>query len=150
MKRKLSNAGLLGRAAMSVAVAAALVTAPVAATPAQAAPCTADRVNALWPTPFSLQLMRDSTCQYYARLNIVDGTWGAGATIYWKVERLELTSYGYYVTAVQQRQRLWGTGQQDTARVPGHVNTSSAQDWHHACYSFDASSWTCTSPWNEY
>ena len=148
MKRKLAATGRFGRVAMALAVAFALVAVPTAM-PAHASACTAAQKEARWGKHLSVQLFRDSTCRYYARLTIDDPVYGAGSTISWKVERLELTSLGYFVTEAKSSSRLWNWGHWDTERVNGNVNSSPYLDWHHACYSIAGSNWDCTS-WEEY
>jgi hypothetical protein len=153
MQPTLTGTDRFGRMAVALVAALtaalALLTVPVA-NPAHASACTAAKKEAKWYGAFSVQLMRDSTCRYYTRLTIDDPVYGAGSTINWKVERLELNSQGYFVTEVKSKSRLWNAGQWDTERVNGYVNSSPYLDWHHACWQFQGdSNWICTS-WEEY
>ncbi|GID93939.1 hypothetical protein ACFQFC_12220 [Amorphoplanes digitatis] len=148
---KTVKVGLVGRAAMALFAGLAMVAVP-AATPAQAAACTANSsVASRWPANIGIRLGRNSSCTYYARFSTgSDAAYGAGYRWFYKVERLELTSYGYFVTATQSGSTLWGSYlDKRTGTVNGNA-PGGAEDDHRACFgSGDVNgsgpySWTCT------
>jgi hypothetical protein len=134
--------------AAALMVATGLLTVP--ATAAQAVGnCVAGQRDADWGTHIAVLLMRTSDCRYYARLQMDGTSWGVGLTsIQWRVERLEFTSYGWYVTQRQTSTTGWRSGAFNTATVDGWYPTAAQQDRHQACFRLTATSgWDFCTSW---
>ena len=143
--------GLVCRAALALVAGLAMVTVPAAA-PAQAAACTANsNVISKWPTWIGIRLGRNSSCTYYAHFTTGnDSIYGVGYKWHYKVERLELTSYGYFVTETKSGWTYWGRYlDKKTGTVNGNPS-GGAEDYHRACYGAGDPngsapySWDCT------
>ncbi|HYN97355.1 MAG TPA: hypothetical protein VES42_26240 [Pilimelia sp.] len=141
---------LFARAGMALALAAGLVSVPLAAPASAAGNCNvAGSRAAIWERTFSVVLYRTKTCTYYTKLTNDDALWSVGVKFTFKVERQQKTPYGWYITETKQRVVLGGgEGNWNTGTVEGWWPTYWEEDNHRACYSLSHANpptgWKCT------